>query len=186
MCDFLSFIIRRKEGQGLEILATKDLTSHSDIEREFKLTDEMENCFEAEWTGNAPKHLVIRFPDTINAGSQEKIRSWVLGQYKNRNALLSYLLSTMDFSKQSDNLSLAGLESADGLTLPQSIGGGLDLRGLQSADGLTLPQSIGGGLDLAGLQSADGLTLPQSIGGWLHMKNEVRRQYDQLQKQKQS
>ena len=67
------------------------------------------------------------------------------------------------------DLNLNGLTCAEGLTLPQSIGGGLYLNGLTSAEGLTLPQSIGGSLSLNGLTSAEGLTLPQSIGGnlWL-------------------
>jgi len=66
-------------------------------------------------------------------------------------------------------LYLDGLTSAEGLTLPQSIGGSLSLDGLTSAKGLTLPQSIGGGLSLRGLTSAEGLTLPQSIGGYLYL-----------------
>ena len=66
-------------------------------------------------------------------------------------------------------LYLNSLTSAEGLTLPQSIGGDLDLRGLTSAEGLTLPQSIRGYLDLSGLTSAEGLTLPQSIRGYLYL-----------------
>jgi len=67
------------------------------------------------------------------------------------------------------NLDLGGLQSADGLKLPEHIGGGLNLSGLQSADGLKLPEHIGGGLNLSGLKSADGLKLPEHIGGGLFL-----------------
>ena len=66
-------------------------------------------------------------------------------------------------------LDLDGLTSAEGLVLPQSIGGDLRLDGLTSAEGLVLPQSIGESLDLRGLTSAEGLVLPQSIGGSLYL-----------------
>ena len=56
-------------------------------------------------------------------------------------------------------LNLSGLASAEGLILPQSIGGYLGLKSLVSAKGLTLPQSIGGGLYLSGLASAERMKL---------------------------
>ena len=66
-------------------------------------------------------------------------------------------------------LDLSDLTSAEGLTLPQSVGGSLGLESLTSAEGIILPQSVGGNLDLDSLTNAEGLTLPQSIGGnlWL-------------------
>ena len=64
-------------------------------------------------------------------------------------------------------LDLESITSAEGLTLPQSVGGYLDLSSLTSAEGLTLPQSVGGSLVLGSLTSAEGLTLPQSVGGSL-------------------
>ena len=42
-------------------------------------------------------------------------------------------------------LTFGDLTTAEGLTLPQSIGGGLNLDGFISVEGLTLPQSVGGG-----------------------------------------
>ncbi|MBU2542311.1 hypothetical protein KJ785_01985, partial [Patescibacteria group bacterium] len=59
-----------------------------------------------------------------------------------------------------------GLTSAEGLRLPESVGGGLYLSGLTSAEGLRLPESVGGGLYLSGLTSAD--------------KNKLRVQYPNL------
>jgi len=64
------------------------------------------------------------------------------------------------------NLNLPNLTSAEGLTLPQSIGGDLSLNKLTSAEGLTLPQSIGGDLYLSGLTSAE--------------KQKLREQYPNL------
>ncbi len=67
------------------------------------------------------------------------------------------------------DLDLYRLTSAEGLTLPESIGGYLSLYSLTSADGLTLPGSVGGNLNLASLTSAKGLTLPGSVGGDLNL-----------------
>ena len=53
------------------------------------------------------------------------------------------------------DLNLSGLSSAEGLTLPDHVGGYLNLNGLSSAEGLILPDHIGGGLHLNGLSSAD-------------------------------
>ena len=49
------------------------------------------------------------------------------------------------------NLYLSGLTSAEGLKLPETVGGYLDLGGLTSAEGLKLPETVGGGLYLSGL-----------------------------------
>jgi len=67
------------------------------------------------------------------------------------------------------NLDLSHLTSAEGLTLPESVGGHLDLSHLTSAEGLTLPQSVGGDLNLESLTSVEGLILPQSVGGDLYL-----------------
>jgi hypothetical protein len=67
-------------------------------------------------------------------------------------------------------LNLRRLRSADGLKLPDSIGGDIDLGSLTSAEGLKLPDSIGGDLILDSLRSADGLNLPDSISGRLNLR----------------
>ena len=67
------------------------------------------------------------------------------------------------------DLYLYGLSSADGLVLPQSVGGNLFLDNLTSAKGLVLPQSVGDNLFLDNLTSAEGLVLPQYIGGNLNL-----------------
>ena len=67
------------------------------------------------------------------------------------------------------NLYLSKLTGADGLILPQSVGGNLFLDNLTSAEGLVLPQYIGGNLNLCSLTSADGLVLPQSVGDNLYL-----------------
>ena len=70
-----------------------------------------------------------------------------------------------------DKLDLSDLTSAEGITLPQSVGGTLDLSSLTNAEGLIFPQNIGGGLILNSLTSAEGLTLPQSVGGTLWLSS---------------
>ena len=66
-------------------------------------------------------------------------------------------------------LDLRGLTTAEGLVLPKEIGGYLNLRGLTTAEGLVLPEKIGGTLDLRGLTTAEGLVLPEKIGGYLYL-----------------
>ena len=66
---------------------------------------------------------------------------------------------------------LSSLASADGLILPKQLGGGIDLRSLTSADGLILPKQLGGSIDLSSLASADGLVLPQHVGGYIDLSS---------------
>jgi hypothetical protein len=67
------------------------------------------------------------------------------------------------------DLYLERLTSAKGLKLPKEIGGDLYLSWLTSAEGLKLPEKIGGDLYLGGLTSAEGLKLPKEIGGNLYL-----------------
>ncbi len=60
-------------------------------------------------------------------------------------------------------LSIDKITSAEGVTLPQEVGGNVHLHELISAHGLTLPISVGNGVDLCNLISADGIILPISI-----------------------
>jgi len=69
------------------------------------------------------------------------------------------------------SLYLWSLTLAEGLKLPESIGGDLDLKSLTLAEGLKLPESIDGSLDLSSLTSAKGLKLPESIGGDLDLSS---------------
>ncbi len=68
-------------------------------------------------------------------------------------------------------LYLGNLESAEGLQLPEIVGGSLDLRNLISAEGVQLPESVGGDLDLGNLESAEGLQLPESVEGGLYLSS---------------
>ena len=61
--------------------------------------------------------------------------------------------------------------------------GNLDLRGLTSAEGLKLPENIGGYLYLRGLTSAEGLKLPESIGGYLYLSGLTSAEKDKLRKE---
>ena len=66
---------------------------------------------------------------------------------------------------------LSHLTNADGLVLPESIGGGIYLKSLTSADGLILPQYVGNYIFLSSLTSADGLVLPQHVGGYIDLSH---------------
>ena len=69
------------------------------------------------------------------------------------------------------DLDLEELTTAEGLVLPEKIGGYLDLRGLTSAEGLVLPKEIGGTLYLNSLTSAEGLVFPKEIGEALYLNS---------------
>ena len=64
-----------------------------------------------------------------------------------------------------------GLITAEGLKLPEHVGGDLDLDGLPrcSAEGVKLPESLGRHLYLDGLTTAEGLKLPEHVGGYLYL-----------------
>ena len=68
-------------------------------------------------------------------------------------------------------ISLDSLTSAEGLVLPESIGGSIYLNSLTSAEGLVLPQHVGGDIFLSHLTNADGLVLPESIGGGIYLNS---------------
>ena len=82
-----------------------------------------------------------------------------------------WLNNPKKFKALPGNIDLGSLTSADGLILPQHIGGYIDLRSLTSADGLILPQHIGGYINLSSLTSADGLVLPQHVGGNIFLRH---------------
>ena len=69
-----------------------------------------------------------------------------------------------------DSLDLSGLTSAEGLKLPDYIGGSLFLDSLTNAEGLKLPEYIKKTFDLFSLTSAEGLKIPKHIGGNLYLK----------------
>ena len=69
-----------------------------------------------------------------------------------------------------DSLDLSGLTSAEGLKLPDYIGGSLFLDSLTNAEELKLPEYIKKTFDLSSLTSAEGLKLPKHIGGNLYLK----------------
>ena len=65
------------------------------------------------------------------------------------------------------NMDLSTRTRAEGLVLPQHVGGFISLRSLVSTDGLVLPQHVDGYIDLRSLTRADGLVLPQHVGGYI-------------------
>ena len=66
-------------------------------------------------------------------------------------------------------LNLSSLTFAEGLKFPEMIGGYLALDKLTSAEGLNLPETIGGNLSFNSLTSAEGLKFPETIGGDLYL-----------------
>ena len=82
-----------------------------------------------------------------------------------------WLNNPKKFKALPGNIDLGSLTSADGLVLPQHIGGYINLSSLTSAKGLVLPESIGGRINLSSLASAKGLVLPQHVGGDIYLRS---------------
>ena len=75
------------------------------------------------------------------------------------------------FKALTRNIDLGSLTSANGLVLPQHVGGHIYLNRLTNADGLVLPQYIGGDINLRSLESAKGLIFPQHVGGLIYLSS---------------
>ena len=129
--------------------------------------------------------LVLSIPrEQISTTQEEALRGNIVYHYGNLG--LSSLTSAEGLTLPQSvggSLYLNGLTSAKDLTLPQSVGGGLYLNGLTSAKDLTFPQSVGRNLDLSSLNSAEGLTLPQSVGRDLYLDSLTSAEKTNLQKQ---
>ena len=72
------------------------------------------------------------------------------------------------------NICLDSLTRAEGLVLPESIGGSIYLNSLTRAEGLVLPESIGGSIFLNSLTRAEGLVLPKSVGNSICLDSLTR------------
>lgn len=112
-----------------------------------------------------------RIEELINKRDVRSDLSLVTGFKKEEIAITKKEALGGDFKYYHFKLNLSNLKSAEGLKLPQSIGGNLGLNGLESAEGLSLPQFIGRDLELGRLISAEGLKLPQSIRGNLDLND---------------
>ena len=82
-----------------------------------------------------------------------------------------YLHNPEKFKALPGNIDLDSLTSAEGLVLPQQVGGDIGLRFLTSAEELVLPKSIGGSIYLWLLASAEGLVFPQHVGGDIDLRS---------------
>ena len=88
------------------------------------------------------------------------------------------------------DLNLSGLQSAQGLKLPETMNGYLVLRGLQSAEGLKLPETMNGGLYLDGLKPPITETAIKYLAEYegckktIHFNTAVRKLIDEFRKKK--
>ena len=69
------------------------------------------------------------------------------------------------------DLYLNHLTTAEGLQLPEHVGGILELSHLTTAEGLQLPEHVGGDLNLSHLTTTEGLQLPEHVGGDLNLSH---------------
>ena len=134
MCHFLSGLVTIEKHPKVICL---DLKSHDATIAYLQL--KAETYREWEWTReDRGESLDVRVLSNENAS---EFKSAILAQFPRRVDCLNECIRQIVESGRKD-IDLRDLTSADGLVLPQSIGGDLYLGGLTSADGLVLPQSI--------------------------------------------
>ena len=68
-----------------------------------------------------------------------------------------------------DDLELRGLIYANGMVMPETVGGTVDLSALVDGTNLVLPETIGEKLDISNLTYFEGMVLPKRINGDLHI-----------------
>lgn len=128
-----------------------------------KLTNVWERNQNKEELTNDDLKFIYEIEHKIEGFGYER-DSRITDVLKGRNVKedIAKALSSEDFIIKSEQISLNKEEALSGDIVYHY--GTLYLRGLSSAEGLKLPDSIGGGLNLSGLISAEGLKLPDSIG----------------------
>jgi len=140
MCQFASGFFNPKS----MVVKVHDLSSHSDTQKVLKLGDGPEPNGWREFhylpTGEI-ECRALPVDDKTSAQCAEELRerwptfvdffNWSMKQVCEDGKYGGWL-----------ELDLRSLTSAEGLTLPSSIGGWLDLRSLTSAEGLTLPEGF--------------------------------------------
>ena len=123
-------------------------------------------------------------PEKISLTKEEALRGNILYHYGYLD--LSGLTSAEGLQLPETiggDLYLSGLTTAEGLQLPETIGDDLYLSSLTTAEGLQLPETIGGDLYLSSLTTAEGLQLPETIGGQIHIYNLSHSERLLLQKE---
>ena len=157
----------------------KELSCHEDFAKELRdlrLLDNINQKVTQELTLDELKflyeidELILDFGlhiDPVDALDKdpriEKIRN-------KRNCLEDYKKIFEHVKTIKGDLNLFGVESADGLKLPD-VKGDLTIKDLIDPKGLVFPETIGGNLSFGVLSDATNLVLPQSIGGSLHFYN---------------
>ena len=122
---------------------------------------------------NSPEGKIAKAKQEI-----QDMKAWLLNDQRYTPEEVDSITNklTVEYDSELDkaivlgDIILGSLKSAEGLQLPETVGGYLRLNSLESADGLKLPENIGGGLILSGLTSAEGLQLPETVGYsiWLY------------------
>ena len=158
MCEFISFFHNPINGD----IKVYDLTSHEKTKQKLELNENIwrEGHYLPDGT------IEARVAD-VDRATKDDCNERIRNRWPTFVSFLGWIFKqNIDFS---GSLDLNGLTSAQGLVLPETIGGYLDLNGLTSAQGLVLPRTISGSLYLNGLTSAQGLVLPETIGGGLYL-----------------
>jgi phage protein U len=114
-----------------------------------------------------------RISEILSTRDKKKDLSSIFNCRKDQISLTKEEALSGDIIYHYGNLNLRNYTPADGIKLPENIGGSLYIADLKSAKGLRLPVSVGGDLDLQGLVTADGLKLPENIGGYLNLRKLI-------------
>jgi hypothetical protein len=121
---------------------------------------------------NSPEGKIAKAKQEI-----QDMKAWLLNDQRYTPEEVDSITNklTVEYDSELDkaivlgDIILGSLKSAEGLQLPETVGGSLVLDSLTSAEGLQLPETVGESLWLDSLTSAKGLQLPETVGGdlWL-------------------
>ena len=168
MCEYLSFCSEWKEGDGVQVYASRNLRGHSETTQLWNLSPDARRW---SWENDGENNLVLAHGQAITPDT-ERERIEILRQWPNRAELTTHLFGRLIAN---DKLDLGGGLSLDGCTgltqLPDglSVGGYLSLYGCTGLTTLPDGLSVGGDLSLSGCTGLTTLPDGLSVGGYLSL-----------------
>lgn len=125
MCQFLSFVTRWKEGNGLQVYAAPSLRGHGEAVSTWGL--QKHDVFKFAWETEGEDNLVLSHEQTPTPDA-ERVRLEVLRLWPQRSDLVMYLIGKLlDAGKLGGDLFLYGCVGLTALPEGLTVGGDLYL-----------------------------------------------------------
>ena len=142
MCQFLSFVTRWKEGNGLQVYAAPSLRGHGEAVSTWGL--QKHDVFKFAWETEGEDNLVLSHEQTPTPDA-ERVRLEVLRLWPQRSDLVMYLIGKLlDAGKLGGDLNLHGCVGLTALPEDLTVGGSLNLYGCVGLTALPEGLTVGG------------------------------------------